>query len=71
MKMQIWFALNLVNEFSFGCLNFGNQVLQAISLGRYHEVMRLLTGPFQIDASCTLHVLVLNWADTHAEATFA
>ena len=32
--------------------------------------MRLLTGSFKIYASCTLHVLVLSWADANAEATF-
>jgi hypothetical protein len=30
----------------------------------------LLTGRFQIYASCTLHVLVLDWADKNAEAAF-
>ena len=69
MRMQVRLALNLVNQLSLGCLDLGNQVLQVISLGRYDEIMRLLTGRFQIYASCTLHVLVLSWPDTNAEAT--
>ena len=60
-----------MNQLSFGCLDLGNQVLQVISLGRYHQIMRLFTGRFQIYASCTLHVLILNWADTNAETAFA
>jgi hypothetical protein len=32
--------------------------------------VRLLTGSFQIYASCALHVLVLSWADANAEAAF-
>jgi hypothetical protein len=59
-----------VNQLSLGCLDLENQVLQVISLGRYHEVVGLLTGRFQIYASCALHVLILNWADTNAEAAF-
>ena len=70
MWMRVWLAFNLVNQLSLGGLDLGNQVLQVISLGRYHEVVGLLTGNFQIYASCTLHVLVLSWADANAEATF-
>ena len=70
IRMRVWLAFNLVNQLSLGCLDLGNQVLQVVSLGRYHEVVGLLTGRFQIYASCTLHVLVLDWADKNAEAAF-
>ena len=70
MRMRIRLALNLVNQLSLGCLDLGNQILQVISLGRYHEVVGLLTGSFQIYASCALHELVLSWADANTEATF-
>ena len=59
-----------MNQLSLGCLDLGNQVLHVIGLGRYHQVVRLLTGSFQIYASCALHVLVLSWADANAEAAF-
>ena len=60
-----------MNQLSFGRLDLGNQVLQVISLSRYHEVMWLLTGRFQIYESCAPHVLFLNWADTNAETAFS